>query len=102
MSMSDVKEPTVRIPEDVVEIDNPSWRQQAACRGKDPNMFILERGDQADPALAICRICPVQQPCLQYALDNSERGIWGGTSQKQRRRMLKEKQAVRRKYDRVA
>lgn len=100
--MSEEKDSITHIPFDVVEIDNPSWRKQAACRGSDPNLFILERGEVAGPALAICKTCPVKQPCLQYALDNSERGIWGGTSQKQRRRMLREKLATRRTHGQVA
>jgi WhiB family redox-sensing transcriptional regulator len=70
-------------------IDN--WRESANCRGVDPNLFHPERGaNQADVAAAriICGKCVVSQQCLQFALDNHEtKGIWGGLTEKQRRRL---------------
>jgi WhiB family redox-sensing transcriptional regulator len=63
------------------------WMQRAACQGfPSPDWFFLgewhdEAGmpERARAALAICRGCPVQQECLQYALEtNTRTGIWGG------------------------
>ena len=46
-----------------------------------PSDFSWER-----EALALCRICPVQRECLDYAYDAREHfGIWGGVNEKQRR-----------------
>jgi WhiB family redox-sensing transcriptional regulator len=41
-------------------------------------------------AKRICSDCPVQVRCLEYALENRiDHGVWGGTSERQRRRILK-------------
>jgi len=64
------------------------WAARGACIGLDPALFFPERGMPVDNARAVCRGCEVRQECLDYAIDNSERfGIWGGLSEKERRRM---------------
>jgi WhiB family redox-sensing transcriptional regulator len=67
-----------------------NWREGAACRGMDVNMFFPEKGGQGTvttkKAKAICASCPVQEHCLSFALEADERiGIYGGTSERQRR-----------------
>lgn len=47
--------------------------------------WFPERGESTAPAKAICARCPVIEPCLQWALENREEGIWGGTSGRERR-----------------
>ncbi|MEJ7721580.1 MAG: WhiB family transcriptional regulator [Ilumatobacteraceae bacterium] len=38
----------------------------------------------------MCGTCPVTEPCLEYALDHRiEHGVWGGHSERSRRRILK-------------
>jgi WhiB family redox-sensing transcriptional regulator len=62
------------------------WRQQAACRGTDLDVFFPERGETAAPARLVCAACPVCQPCLEYALSNRiTHGIWGGLTERERR-----------------
>jgi WhiB family redox-sensing transcriptional regulator len=59
----------------------------AACRGAPTNLFFPERGDTAvvQAAKAICRSCPVLEPCRQHALAHpAERGIWGGLTASER------------------
>jgi len=65
------------------------WRKDALCaQTVDADAFFPEKGGDSAMARKLCRQCPVQRECLQYALDNGEvYGIWGGTSQNQRRRM---------------
>lgn len=70
------------------------WRQWAACAGADPNLFHPERPESGedDPhaheARAICRVCPVVGACLEQALTvNEKRGLWGGLSDRGRRRL---------------
>lgn len=71
---------------------NLSWRQKGACRGLDPEIFYPVSDDDAGPAKTICDECPVHEPCLEYALATRERdGIWGGATEKERRRMLRQR-----------
>jgi WhiB family redox-sensing transcriptional regulator len=35
-------------------------------------------------AKELCSKCPLQIQCLEYAIRNSEMGIWGGTTESQR------------------
>lgn len=74
------------IPE--AALDN-AWKDDAACRDEDQDLFFPESEIYIDPTtLAICAACPVREPCLEYALvNNEEYGIWGGTSPYQRRRI---------------
>lgn len=68
-----------------------SWRRDAVCRDTDPELFfpVGTTGQallQIDQAKRVCGECPVQADCLQYALDtNQDAGIWGGTSEDERR-----------------
>jgi WhiB family transcriptional regulator, redox-sensing transcriptional regulator len=62
------------------------WRYRAACRGADLDLFFPGRGESAEPARQICAVCPVRQPCLDYALSRGiVHGIWGGLSERDRR-----------------
>ncbi len=72
-----------------VEIQQ-DWRADANCRDEDPNLFFPGRGEDNSPAKAICRECIVAKPCLDEALEKNERfGIRGGTSERERRRIRK-------------
>lgn len=67
------------------------WRDRAACIDSDA-VFFPERGQSAGPAKAVCRGCPVAADCLEYALVRGEQhGIWGGTSERQRRVLRRER-----------
>jgi WhiB family redox-sensing transcriptional regulator len=51
-------------------------------------MFFPERGESTADAKGVCAICPVQASCLDHAMATRERfGIWGGTSERERRRL---------------
>ena len=69
------------------------WRDSAACRGVDTELFypVTEAGagrDQVEQAKQVCRGCPVSQQCLADALSRNEPcGVWGGTSARERRAM---------------
>jgi WhiB family transcriptional regulator, redox-sensing transcriptional regulator len=65
-----------------------SWSKQAACHNIPAVVFYPEKGERTATAKAICALCPVRRPCLQYALDHDERfGVWGGLSERERRRL---------------
>ena len=68
-----------------------SWRADAACHDVDPDLFlpISTTGAglrQIDAAKRICRVCPVQIQCLDWALENGVTdGLWGGATPEERR-----------------
>ena len=69
------------------------WRHQAACRDIDPEIFfpVGTTGPalaQIEAAQSICGTCAVQPDCLQWALETGQdAGIWGGTTEEERREM---------------
>ncbi len=73
------------------------WRAKAACTGPavDPEVFFPEIGQgwKATEAKAICSGCTVRAACLHEALTGPQAhgedayGIFGGTSQAERRRL---------------
>ncbi len=68
------------------------WREQALCRGLDPEIFfpVDDEEESAQEAIAICNQCPVQEVCLEWALARREKeGVWGGTTVKERRRIIR-------------
>ncbi len=67
-----------------------TWQVGARCLQVDPEIFFPERGGSSKAARAVCRDCSVKTECLRYALANREQfGIWGGTSERERRRLRK-------------
>jgi WhiB family redox-sensing transcriptional regulator len=70
------------------------WHLKAACRGQGPQDFV--RGPRADygPTLEFCEICTVRDRCLEVALaDDSLTGLWGGTTDDERRRIRRRRVA---------
>jgi WhiB family redox-sensing transcriptional regulator len=64
------------------------WQDAALCAQADPEAWYPEKGGSTKEAKQICRACPVRMECLQYALDREDWfGIWGGLSERQRRRL---------------
>jgi WhiB family redox-sensing transcriptional regulator len=74
-----------------------NWQDQANCMGVDPDLFFPERGASTREAKEVCRGCVVRLDCLEYALDNAEKfGIWGGMSERERRRLRRARTLSRR------
>ena len=74
-----------------------SWQKQASCLGTHPNLFFPERGASVREAKAVCRPCPVRQNCLDFAIAVGEGfGIWGGLTEKERRRIRRARAQARR------
>ena len=68
--------------------DEKGWQRYANCLGVDPDLFFPERGASTREAKEVCRGCVVRQECLDYALAHGEKfGIWGGMSERERRRV---------------
>ncbi|PWI27882.1 WhiB family transcriptional regulator [Pseudoglutamicibacter cumminsii] len=67
------------------------WQTQALCAQTDPEAFFPEKGGSTRDAKKVCGSCAVRAECLEYALKNDERfGIWGGMSERERRRLRKQ------------
>ncbi len=67
-----------------------AWMAEGNCRNHPPAVFFPSDGVGVDHARRICGTCPVLDQCLDYALDNRiDHGVWGGTSERERRRILK-------------
>ncbi|BAU95129.1 transcriptional regulator [Corynebacterium suranareeae] len=67
------------------------WQEQALCAQTDPEAFFPEKGGSTREAKRICQGCPVRDDCLEFALEHDERfGIWGGLSERERRRLKRE------------
>jgi WhiB family transcriptional regulator, redox-sensing transcriptional regulator len=70
---------------------NSDWRDRAACRGADTDLFFPDRATgSALPHYRkiklMCRDCPVRVLCLDWALEHGvDFGIWGGLTEDERR-----------------
>lgn len=73
----------------VVMFNSAEWMARAVCASSDPEAWFPEKGASAHRAIKICGTCPVIDECLQFALDNNEKGVWGGTSHSERLRLIR-------------
>ena len=82
---------------DLLEPERQTWQRKANCMGVDPDLFFPERGASTREAKEVCRGCVVREDCLEYALANGEKfGIWGGMSERERRRIRRARALARR------
>jgi WhiB family redox-sensing transcriptional regulator len=71
--------------------DLTDWRDRAACRDEDPELFFpISIGGpslrQIAQAKQICARCPVRRECLDWALaTGQDAGVWGGLAPAERR-----------------
>ncbi len=73
---------------------NHPWQSKAACAGLDPQIFYPPDEDDtlAEPAKAVCAVCPVREACLEHALGYREKdGVWGGATERERRRIIRQR-----------
>ena len=76
-----------------ISTEQDDWRDQAACRDTNPDLFfpVGTTGpaiEQIEQAKAVCGECPAQSACLEFALvTNQDSGVWGGTSEEERRKL---------------
>lgn len=76
--------------EDFSDEGELGWQSDALCAQTDPEAFFPEKGGSTRDAKKVCGACNVRAQCLEYALANDERfGIWGGLSERERRRLRK-------------
>lgn len=69
-----------------------SWMARGNCSVEPPETFFPSDGVGVLTAQRICASCAVKDHCLEYALRNRiEHGVWGGHSERSRRRILRER-----------
>ena len=73
-----------------------SWMDKGRCRQEAPSVFFPSDGVGVDVARRICADCPVKALCLEYALRNGiDHGVWGGASERERRRIARRRRLER-------
>lgn len=74
-----------------------AWMLAGHCRDREPTFFFPSDGVGVEHARHVCADCPVKIECLEYALRyRIEHGVWGGASERERRRILRSRRAAAR------
>ena len=69
---------------------NSEWMAEGKCKEVAPDVFFPNDGMGVLVAQRICAECPVSEACLEYALEHHiDHGVWGGASERERRRILR-------------
>jgi len=73
----------------------PPWMLRARCREAKSGEFFPSDGVGVERARRVCAECPVTTECLEYALTyRIEHGVWGGCSERERRRILRQRRVA--------
>lgn len=69
-------------------VHRPAWMADAACREHPELSWFPARGESIEEARHVCAGCLVAEDCRTYALEQPPwlSGLWGGTSERERRR----------------
>lgn len=71
------------------------WMASARCRDLPPATFFPTNSTGVVAARRVCASCDVSAQCLEYALEQHlDHGIWGGTSERQRRKILRTRRSA--------
>lgn len=71
-----------------------TWFQSAACLGVETELFFPNRGESVAEAKAVCAACAARIACADYALKSGQRhGIWGGLTERERRRLRSQRRS---------
>lgn len=73
------------------------WADRGACKGLDVSIFFAEIGERYVEAKKVCAVCPVFHECREWAIAHESDGFWGGTNERQRRKIRLERQIQYRK-----
>jgi hypothetical protein len=84
----------IDLPDGLILAESMEWMKRARCRGVGTEAFFVERGamHRAQEAVKLyCSLCVVRTSCLNFALDNNCKGLWGGVSEKNRRALARDR-----------
>lgn len=63
--------------------------KRALCSHDDPELWFPNKTSRDLEAVRICGLCPIQESCLEFALDHDiEFGIWGGKTEDERAKLM--------------
>ena len=72
--------------------DNKKWRDSALCKKYKDIDFFADDSISIKKSLNICKKCTVAVECLKYSIEENETyGIWGCSTQRERRKIMKTK-----------
>jgi hypothetical protein len=100
-----VSPPGIDIPKLAATKPLPGWQHWAACKDMDRDLFFPARGGTLQQVKELCAGCPVRYACLATHLDGPDGslyvdpGIWGGTSERERRQIRRDLRAHRQQGD---
>jgi WhiB family redox-sensing transcriptional regulator len=70
------------------------WMSEALCLEIDSTLFFPDEPNAYTEGKKACELCTVKTQCLEYALKLDVVGIWGGTTETERRKMKKNARAA--------
>lgn len=74
------------------------------CASTDPDAFFLERGSsrwESEAARRVCASCLLIEPCREWAIEKHEFGVWGGTTELDRKRIRKARKNLKNAKDKA-
>lgn len=76
----------------------PKFTGSEPCAQVGTDLFFTQEDainyHNLDMVKALCGSCSMREPCLEYALHVNVVGIWGGTTDVQRRRIRRERNII--------
>ncbi len=97
MQKQSVTNSTPDVSSSIIETmpEGMEWMLDAKCRGAAAPEFFPSDGSGVERAMKVCASCSVRTECLEYALEHRiEHGVWGGASERERRRIIKRRAAT--------
>lgn len=65
------------------------WSSKSLCAQTDPELFFVDRVSDIRMAQKLCDLCSVKAKCFEEAIKFDQRfGVWGGASEKERRKAV--------------
>jgi WhiB family transcriptional regulator, redox-sensing transcriptional regulator len=88
----------------LTSLPSADWQYRAACIGEDPGLFfpVSAEDPSAGRAKRVCSGCEVRGDCLRFAPAAGEHGVWGGTTDDERRTAAQRERAHRMRETRRA
>lgn len=70
-----------------------TWHSRGNCRHMDSSFFLAEGKEAIATAKSYCvkSACPVLEICREYAILKEEKGVFGGTSAEDRRKIRRQR-----------